>query len=483
MMAKGDMVRITYVELWNFKNVRHGSIDLSLHPEGFKSSVLGIFGQNGSGKTAFIDSLNVLKQALSGRILDDQYAGYIMYGAEYAILSFHFIVSADDIHYKVKYTFKLKRAAALPDSNIAAIAEAHEETIQYHPVIFDEELKCAVEGENLKYPMSTVMNTKSNNAVFLPKAKYDLLIGDKSAYIQLMGDKGMALKLGKSFIFSSELLSFIRKNKQAGMYRLLIDCLVRFGNFELFVMKTDMNGIISLSGLPFAFHLEGSAIGQTLLPINKPQVIPKDMFRVLSEMIGYMNIVLETLIPGLTIGVHNLGTDFVGKTHMEGIRIGLTSCRNGREIPLVYESDGIKKIVSVLQLFIEIYNRPAMTVAVDELDSGIFEYLLGELLSIIQERGKGQLIFTSHNLRPLETLPPLCAAFTTTDPDDRYIRIRNMKQSNNLRSSYYRNIILGNDRYTLYDETENYKIATAFRKAGMQEEERRVNPKGGKPDA
>lgn len=35
-------------------------------------------------------------------------------------------------------------------------------------------------------------------------------------------------------------------------------------------------------------------------------------------------------------------------------------------------------------------------------NGGIFEYLLGELLNIISEKGKGQLIFTSHNLRPLE---------------------------------------------------------------------------------
>ena len=151
MIAKGDMVRITYVELWNFKNVRHGSIDLSLQPEGFKSSVLGIFGQNGSGKTAFIDSLNVLKQALSGRILDDQYAGYIMSGAECAMLSFHFMVSADNIHYRAKYTFKLRKEAALPDSNVPALDEKDEDTVPYHPVIFDEELKCAVETESLKY--------------------------------------------------------------------------------------------------------------------------------------------------------------------------------------------------------------------------------------------------------------------------------------------------------------------------------------------
>lgn len=50
------------------------------------------------------------------------------------------------------------------------------------------------------------------------------------------------------------------------------------------------------------------------------------------------------------------------------------------------------------------YNDPTTTVVIDELDCSIFEYLLGELLSIIEESGRGQLIFTSHNLRPLEKL-------------------------------------------------------------------------------
>ncbi len=67
----------------------------------------------------------------------------------------------------------------------------------------------------------------------------------------------------------------------------------------------------------------------------------------------------------------------------------------------IYSIIGIKKIVSILQLLIVVYNNPSITVAIDELDSGIFESLLGELLNIISEKGKGQLIFTSHNLRPL----------------------------------------------------------------------------------
>ena len=55
-----------------------------------------------------------------------------------------------------------------------------------------------------------------------------------------------------------------------------------------------------------------------------------------------------------------------------------------------YESEGIKKIVSILQLLIVVYNNDSITVAIDELDSGIFEYLLGEILRIISEKGNGQ---------------------------------------------------------------------------------------------
>lgn len=93
--------------------------------------------------------------------------------------------------------------------------------------------------------------------------------------------------------------------------------------------------------------------------------------------------------------------------------------------PFLYDTnlEGIKKIISILQLFIEIYNFPSITVAIDEIDSGIFEYLLGELMRIISEKGKGQLIFTSHNLRPLETIDRGFIAFTTTNPENRYIEI------------------------------------------------------------
>ena len=146
--------------------------------------------------------------------------------------------------------------------------------------------------------------------------------------------------------------------------------------------------------------------------------------------------------------------------------VELLSCRKDVEIPVRYESDGIKKIIAVLHLLIAMFNYKSMTVLIDELDSGIFEYLLGEILEIIEQRGQGQLIFTSHNLRPLEVLNKENLVFTTTNPKKRYIKLKNIKTNNNLRDFYYRDLILGGQDEVLYDRTNSAKITRAFRKAG-----------------
>ena len=76
------------------------------------------------------------------------------------------------------------------------------------------------------------------------------------------------------------------------------------------------------------------------------------------------------------------------------------------------------------------------------------------------------MIFTSHNLRPLETIDKGFIAFTTTNPDQRYIRMTNVKSTNNLRDFYYRDIMLGEQNEPVYEPTNNYDIALALREAG-----------------
>ena len=223
-----------------------------------------------------------------------------------------------------------------------------------------------------------------------------------------------------------------------------------------------------MNALPLSFKYESvsqSAIGNIAIPLEHATLVPLDTLIIVEKIIQNMNIVLTQIVPGLNISIQRLGTEIL-QDNTTGCRIQLISNKNNKSIPLCYESDGIKKIISILQLLIVVYNQSSITIAIDELDSGIFEYLLGELLRIISEKGKGQLIFTSHNLRPLETIDRGFIAFTTTNPKNRYIRFSNVKANNNLRDFYYRDIILGEQREFIYNLTNNAEISFAFKEAG-----------------
>ncbi len=84
-MKRGS-VRIERIEIQNFKNVKKGQITLKNNRKKYKSSILGIYGQNGSGKTALIDAILLLKYALCGQAVPSQYADYIHVEEDYAKL-------------------------------------------------------------------------------------------------------------------------------------------------------------------------------------------------------------------------------------------------------------------------------------------------------------------------------------------------------------------------------------------------------------
>ena len=87
-------------------------------------------------------------------------------------------------------------------------------------------------------------------------------------------------------------------------------------------------------------------------------------------------------------------------------------------------------------------------------------------MDILSKYGKGQLIFTSHNLRPLEVLKKDCLIFTTTNSKNKYIRYSNIKNNNNLRSVYMRSLIIGGQSEIVYEETNSFDIVRAFKQAG-----------------
>lgn len=468
---KETIVRLESVTIENFKNVKSGQLSFANNRKPYRASILGLYGQNGSGKTALIDAIELLQLALKGQPIPVRFADYINVEAEFAALHFEFTVSSDDAKYQAFYEIKL-RAEKIEASQNLAVSENEEP--HYKAIISDEMLSYMYEDKSSKIRKSTLIDTTSAK-IFAPVAKYSCLVGkDKETTVNLMVAKKVALETSKSFVFSKELLTAIRGNISEHLtaeykrHVLLLESLVRYGNFELFVINTANSGIISMDMLPISFKYENGtrgAVGNILIPLEEAVPIPEEAVDMVEHVISNMNIVLSQIVPGLTIRLEKLG-EMVFSNGKKGMRIQLMSMKNKKPIPLKYESEGIKKIISILQLLIVVYNRSSITVAIDELDAGVFEYLLGELLRIISEKGKGQLLFTSHNLRPLETLDRGFVAFTTTNPENRYLRMINLKDNNNLRDFYFRDIILGEQSEEVYDSTNNAEIALAFREAG-----------------
>ena len=96
-----NFIKLIRVRIKNIKNVKYGIID-------FKSHITGIYGQNGSGKTVLVDSMNILKSYLYGRELNSFYE-LINVEAKTCNLNFIFEVKISERKYKVFLDITLKK--------------------------------------------------------------------------------------------------------------------------------------------------------------------------------------------------------------------------------------------------------------------------------------------------------------------------------------------------------------------------------------
>ncbi|WP_261809800.1 AAA family ATPase [Levilactobacillus humaensis] len=74
-----------------------------------------------------------------------------------------------------------------------------------------------------------------------------------------------------------------------------------------------------------------------------------------------------------------------------------------RDIPIHLESKGTKKILELFPLFMNLFD--GRIVVIDEIDSGIHDILIEGILSDMQHNFPGQLIFTTHDTLLMKMLP------------------------------------------------------------------------------
>lgn len=458
-------VRITRIELENFKSVRHGEIVFSCGrkfvPQDTESDILGIYGQNGSGKTAVIEAIAILKRAMSGVKIPDRYSECIADGAEYAQLSFTFDFQYDTVEAfsrTVTYSFKIM---AIENDNKDDNESLSLSSVTYPKKVrlFDEVISAAglFDGEIQK--KQDILTTFDGNYPIGPTRKVSLYVGaDKDSFAVTLGvNKKTAEINAKSFIFLDETLKLF--NEQSGYseyFQILIE-LNHYAKFYLYAVDTRL----SATALSVPLNTRFGVLFLNLLGTSE---MPNEIFDDLTFFVKGINTVLPTIVADMELVLEH--EDFASEKR-QGQEVSLYSKRKDTIIPLRDESAGIIKLISVLSLIISAFNDRSITVAVDELDAGIYEYLLGEILSGFETYGKGQFIFTSHNLRPLEVLKKENLIFTSTNPNNRYIRLKGVGKTNNLRNLYLREILGNTQDEQIYDAAKKQRMIAAFMKAGV----------------
>lgn len=421
-----------------------------------KAEILGIYGQNGSGKTAIVDALYFLQKVMIGDDLDQSLEDYMNMDSDTAEIFADFNLFMNGIVFEIGYRLSLSR----------------EEKV----VVISRETLSGAKNENGIRTNKTVFmdyQRDQTNTIFKPQKRLDeILEENKDIKTDLIVARKMAEKSNCSYIFGESSRDIFCREYKNGFqqFSVIISSLSEFALKDLFVIRNTHSGVISANFvLPMAFRIENDnmgAKGDFTVSLTEPILVDEERKNLLETIVEQINIVLYTIIPGLQVTIKNYGKQSLDDGE-EGWKLELMSKKEGmKEIPLRMESEGIIKIISILNALMQAFGNPSVCLVIDELDSGIFEYMLGELLDIFKKSAKGQLIFTSHNLRALEMIDKESIMFSTTNPNNRYIHMKNVRESNNLRNMYIRSITLGGQSEEIYEESDSLKIARAFRKAG-----------------
>ena len=457
---KRPIVRLSSLQLTNIKNVKKGTIympnTVNKILSADKAEILGIYGQNGSGKTAIVDALYFLQKVMIGADIDQSLEDYMDMDSDVAEIFADFNLFMNGIVFEIGYRLSLSR----------------EEKV----VVISRETLSGAKNENGIRTNKTVFmdyQRDQTNTIFKPQKRLDeILEENKDIKTDLIVARKMAEKSNCSYIFGESSRDIFCREYKNGFqqFSVIISSLFEFALKDLFVIRNTHSGVISANFvLPMAFRIENDnmgAKGDFTVSLTEPILVDEERKNLLETIVEQINIVLYTIIPGLQVTIKNYGKQSLDDGE-EGWKLELMSKREGmKEIPIRMESEGIIKIISILNALIQAFGNSSICLVIDELDSGIFEYMLGELLDIFKKSAKGQLIFTSHNLRALEMIDKESIMFSTTNPNNRYIHMKNVRESNNLRNMYIRSITLGGQSEEIYEETDSLKIARAFRKAG-----------------
>lgn len=429
-------LKLNGIQLNDFMNVESGRIVIRDN-----SSIIGIYGPNGSGKSTIVEALMLLQDLFDEDFDCVKVASMIRSGKNKATLKFSFSVfDLSSPLGNLDYSFSMRQK-----NDKAYISQ---EYLDFQPLT----------DEYSTFRIHINFRTYKEDLNNLAGFTKDLRLDDTAIVEQLV--------------------VFYKKNFNAckSFFSGLVDEGILTGYYEEEYESTSLFALSIISALEYylknyMLFFNDKVIAE-LRQGKLEQFINHD-YRIINSILrsepgmgsddsktfafNKANDVISKLVPDLAFRVNNNEDD--GKP-------ALYVCRNGNDTPISHESYGICKLfLLAIKISTVLFSSKGLLV-IDELDEGIHEFLVGEIVTLILKKGKGQLLFTAHNLRPLEILDKKDVFFSTRNPKKRYVTMRNVKQTNNLRKMYTRFLAIGKDDVEAfsYEINKDY-IASCFQRA------------------
>ena len=388
----------TYIKAKNFKSLKNIEFNLK-RTKNITNDFIAIYGENGSGKTNLVELFKFLQQMTIARAFD----------VSWNMLPKEFFDLKDKMVEKVPMEMKSIWELSLNLEEYRMLNEEEDTEIEYGFKINNKEGFYSVKFNKEIVEEKLYFLVNKQNGYYFKLSKNDKEIQkelNNNIFVNEKYNKELKENIEKywgKYSFLS-LITFEMKDKNE-------EFIVNNISFKLFEIINKLTSMTVHVNKWFLKFIPDNYIRKLALLDLKEGIVSKDRIGQIKKYEEVLNIFFTQAYAD----IKNVKYIIEEKEDKIKYRLYFNKIIGGdlKSIPIQLESEGTKRIVEEFDTLIGAIMGE--TVVIDEIDNGIHDLLMKNIILSIKDEITGQLIITTHNTLLLEILPKECIYILSTD--------------------------------------------------------------------